>query len=164
MKLMKSNGAIVFALILLPSNLGLADAIAEDSKVTTEFTLKLQDGTVVATTEGKEPVTFQMGSKAMMPAVQSQMVGLEAGDTKTLTLAPAQAFGEPNPEAIKEIETEKIPAELRKVGQPLSLSGQDGKAVQARVVEVGEETSKIDFNHPLAGRTVVVELKIIKVE
>mgnify|MGYP000206299012 CR=1 FL=1 len=48
MKLMKSNGAIVFALILLLSNLGLADAIAEDSKVTTEFTLKLQDGTVVA--------------------------------------------------------------------------------------------------------------------
>ena len=91
MKLMKSNGAIVFALILLLSNLGLADAIAEDSKVTTEFTLKLQDGTVVATTEGKEPVTFQMGSKAMMPAVQSQMVGLEAGDTKTLTLAPAQS-------------------------------------------------------------------------
>jgi len=164
MRLVKTQGAFVLALLLLLSSFAVAEAIAEDSKVTTEFTLKLQDGTVVATTEGKEPVTFQMGSKAMMPAVQSQIVGMEEGQTKTLTLGPEQAFGQSNPEAIKEIDTEKIPAELRKVGQALSLSGQDGKPIQARVVEIGEEKSKLDFNHPLAGRTVVVELKIIKVE
>ncbi|MCA9779671.1 MAG: FKBP-type peptidyl-prolyl cis-trans isomerase [Candidatus Eremiobacteraeota bacterium] len=164
MRLVKTQGAVVLALLLLLSSFAVAEAIAEDSKVTTEFTLKLQDGTVVATTEGKEPVTFQMGSKAMMPAVQSQIVGMEEGQTKTLTLGPEQAFGQSNPEAIKEIDTEKIPVELRKVGQALSLSGQDGKPIQARVVEIGEEKSKLDFNHPLAGRTVVVELKIIKVE
>ena len=164
MRLVKTQGAVVLALLLLLSSFAVAEAIAEDSKVTTEFTLKLQDGTVVATTEGKEPVTFQMGSKAMMPAVQSQIVGMEEGQTKTLTLGPEQAFGQSNPEAIKEIDTEKIPVELRKVGQALSLCGLDGKPIQARVVEIGEEKSKLDFNHPLAGRTVVVELKIIKVE
>ena len=144
MRLVKTQGAVVLALLLLLSSFAVAEAIAEDSKVTTEFTLKLQDGTVVATTEGKEPVTFQMGSKAMMPAVQSQIVGMEEGQTKTLTLGPEQAFGQSNPEAIKEIDTEKIPVELRKVGQALSLSGQDGKPIQARVVEIGEEKSKLD--------------------
>ena len=82
MKLYKQSMAAIAALFLILATFASADTIAEDSKVTTEFTLKLQNGKVVATTDGKDPVTFQMGKQGMMPAVQAEMLGMEVGDSK----------------------------------------------------------------------------------
>jgi len=164
MKFYTQSMAVVAALLLFLSTFAFADTIAEDSKVTTEFTLKLPSGKVVATTDGKDPVTFQMGKEGMMPAVQAQMLGMEVGDSKEVTLAPAQAFGESDPKAVQAVPSSKIPENLRQVGKVVSINQQNGQTLQATVVEVGEEETTLDFNHPLAGRTVVVEVKVLKVE
>jgi FKBP-type peptidyl-prolyl cis-trans isomerase 2 len=164
MNLHKFRSATIVALVFFLSSIALGDAIAEDSTVTTEFTMSLQDGTVVATTEGKEPVTFTMGEDKMMASVQNQMVGLEEGESKEFTLQPAQAFGPADPEAIKSVPTEKIPEDHRKVGEVLTFNRPEDRPLQARIVAVGETETKVDFNHPLAGKTVVVKVKVVKVE
>jgi FKBP-type peptidyl-prolyl cis-trans isomerase 2 len=164
MKLRFNLWAVALTFLLSFGGQALAEAVSEGSTVTADMTMQLQDGTVVASTKDKDPVTFEMGKKGMFSAIQSGLQGVEVGETKEFVLQPDQAFGAPDPQAVKQVPNENLPENLREVGKNVSISTQDGQTLQARVVKVGEENSTLDFNHPLAGRTLVVTMKVLKVE
>jgi len=137
----------------------------EDGKtVSIEYTLKLTDGTEVATNAGEEPLVYTQGKGEILPALEKELAGLNESDTKTVTLTPQQAYGEVDPEAFREVELETIPETARTEGSLLATRDQAGNERTVRVHEVRDDAVIIDFNHPLAGQTLEFAVKVVGVQ
>ncbi|GMR05015.1 MAG: peptidylprolyl isomerase [Thermodesulfobacteriota bacterium] len=174
---MKNKSVKIFltALVVLTFTLGAAIAgsekqkdgekmITDGSKVSMEYTLRLDDGTVADTNVGKEPLRFEQGMGMIIKGLESELKGMKAGDTKKVVVRPEDGYGVTDENAFREVPKSKIPPEAQKPGTVLQAATEDGKAVPVVVREVKEDTVVIDFNHPLAGKTLTFDVKIIDVQ
>ena len=134
--------------------------IQEGSIVSIEYTLTDGDGKVIDTNVGKEPLTFIQGAGQIVRGLEKELQGLKAGDQKKVQVKPEDGYGMPNQQAFQELPRETIPAEAQKAGVSLMAKGPDGRAIPIRVHEVKEKTVVVDFNHPLAGKTLNFDVKI----
>jgi FKBP-type peptidyl-prolyl cis-trans isomerase SlpA len=137
-------------------------AVKEGTKVQVHYTLEAE-GKVIVSTENKEPLEFVYGQSEMLPAFEKNILGLKNGDEKEFTLQPEEAFGAPNPNALLKVEREKFPPGEAEVGTVFAIPGPDGKPLQGIVANVTPEQVIVDFNHPLAGKALHFEVKIVKV-
>jgi FKBP-type peptidyl-prolyl cis-trans isomerase SlyD len=126
-----------------------------------EFTLKLEDGSVVQSNKGSEPLTYVHGQNQILPALEQQLEGLQVDDEKAVKLAAEDAYGEPKEEAFQEVPAEQIPENARQVGAQLSAQGYEGAI---RVAEVKDDTVVLDFNHPLAGQDLTFDIRVVSIE
>ncbi len=133
--------------------------ISDGMKVTVEFTLSLPDKTVLETTKGQPPLTYVQGRHEILSSLEKALTGMKAGDHKLVTLTPDQAFGAYDEKKKVTVPKSKVPPEA-KVGT--KLRGQNG--LEAKVVEVKGDSVVVDTNHPLAGKTLLYDVKIAKVE
>jgi FKBP-type peptidyl-prolyl cis-trans isomerase 2 len=138
--------------------------VKRGAQVSVEFTMSLDDQTVVGSNVGGEPLVFTHGAGEMFPALEQGIEGMEIGETKQVTLTAEQAFGPVQPEAIQRIETSRVPEGARQVGAELRAQGTDGEPLRARVTEVGDEVVVVDFNHPLAGKDLSFTVKVLDVQ
>lgn len=138
--------------------------VSEGRKVSIEYTLTLGDGTTADTNVGKEPLVYHQGAPGPLPALQAALVGLRVSDTKQVTLTPEEAFGEVQSEAFKEVPTGRLPEGARVTGAVMVAQDEQGNQAAVRVHEVGEETSVVDFNHPLAGKTLTYDVRVLAIE
>lgn len=139
-------------------------AIDNGNTVSVHYTGKLEDGQVFDTSTGREPLTFEVGSGQLIPGFDAAVRGKEAGDVVTTTIEPEEGYGPHNPDMIQEMPRERIGGVELEVGQVLGLEDQEGRPFQATVAELNEETVKLDFNHFLAGKTLVFDIEIVAVE
>ena len=137
--------------------------IEQGKKVSLEYTVFLEDGTQVDTNVGEEPLVFVLGSKQVFPALEQELLGLKIGDTKKVSLSPDQAYGHIVPEAFREIQLEALPEQYRMVGAILALQDPEGGVFPIRVHEIREEKAVLDFNHPLAGKSLHLDVKVVDV-
>lgn len=138
--------------------------ISLGSHVTVEFTVKLEDDTVVGSNVGGDPVVFVQGKGDVLPALEQALDGMSAGESKHVKLTAEQAYGPIHQEAIQEIEKDRIPEDAREVGAALQAQSTEGETLDARVVEVRDDVVIADFNHPLAGRDLIFDIKILDVK
>lgn len=138
--------------------------IATGSKVSIEYTLTLGDDQVVDTNVGGQPLQYTQGSSQIIPGLENALLGKEAGDNLTVKISPEEGYGQVNEEAIIEVQTENLPLEARKVGMQVQGQTPDGQKVQAQVVEMRDQTAVLDFNHPLAGKTLHFAVRILDVQ
>ena len=134
--------------------------ISKDKQVSIEYTLKLDDDSVVDTNVKGDPLTFVFGSGKIIPGLEKELEGMKVGDNKKVTVSPEEGYGESNPKALVEVEKDKIPEGALKVGAMLQGQSAEGAEVYARVSEVRESTVVLDHNHPLAGKTLHFDVKI----
>ena len=138
--------------------------IKQGDKVKVEYTGKLEDGTVFDTSEGREPLQFEVGAKQVIPGFEKAIEGMKKDDEKTFTLKADEAYGEPKPELSQEIPKDKLPKEPEpKEGMMLSVGTPDGRQMPARIAKVSEDKVTIDLNHPLAGKELTFEVKVVGV-
>jgi len=138
------------------------EAVISDGKtVGFEYTLSLTDGTVVESNVGGDAFTYVQGEGQILPALEQALLGLAVEDSKQVTLEPADAYGEVNEAAFQEVPIEQVPEDARTVGMVLGAQGYDGPI---RVHEVKEETIVLDFNNPLAGKTLTFDIRIVSLE
>jgi FKBP-type peptidyl-prolyl cis-trans isomerases 2 len=137
--------------------------VSTGKQVSIEYTLTLEDETVVDSNVGAEPLTFIQGSHNIIPGLESALDGMTVGDSKQVTVTPENAYGPVNEDAVSEIEKTYIPEDSLKVGAVLQGQNPDGRVIIARVVEIKEETVLLDYNHPLAGKTLNFDVKIMAV-
>lgn len=137
--------------------------IQEGSVVTVEFTLSLLDGTPIETNKGKEPMVFEQGKHEILPGLERQLVGMAVGETRRITVTPEEGFGAVDPNAFFEVPLEGFPPEALVVGMPLKAEDKDGNVIFMRVNEVKESTVVLDLNHPLAGETLLFDVRIISI-
>ena len=136
--------------------------VSQGAQVSVEFNLSLEDETVVGSNAGGEPVVITHGAGEIFPSVEKGLEGLEAGDTKKFTLTPEEGYGPVQPEAIQEVERSRIPEGAHHVGA--ELQAQDSDDIRARVIEVRDEVIVLDFNHPLAGKNLIFDVKVLDVK
>ena len=138
--------------------------VSTGKQVSIEYTLTLEDETVVDSNVGAEPLTFIQGSHNIIPGLESALDGMKVGESKQVTVAPEDAYGFVNEDSVSEIEKTYIPEDSLKVGAVLQGQSPDGRVIIARVVEITEETVMLDYNHPLAGKTLNFVVEIMNVQ
>lgn len=147
-----------------PTGEAKAPVVENGSKVQLEYTLTDDNGKVLDSNKGGEPLTFTQGQQEIIPGLEKALDGLHAGDAKKVTVQPAEAYGEVDPQAVTEVPKERIPTEALSVGTELVAQGQGGERRSVRIKEIKEQTVVIDLNHPLAGKTLVFDVKVLGVE
>lgn len=138
--------------------------IHNGSQVSLEYTLRDEEGSVIESNEGKDPFTYTHGQGQIIPGLENGLEGMRVGAQKSIHIKPEDAYGPINASAFDEVPLERIPSELRKVGAMLQAQTPDGQSFPARVHEIKEKTVVLDFNHPLAGKTLTFDVKILTIE
>jgi FKBP-type peptidyl-prolyl cis-trans isomerase SlyD len=135
--------------------------IEQNSVVSLDYTLKV-DGGVVDTSEGSEPIEFIQGQGQIIPGLESELYGMSIGDSKDVVISPSQGYGEIDSEAFADIPREEFPPNIPlEEGVALQLKDQDGNVLEAHIVEAGEKTVRLNFNHPLAGKELHFSVKVV---
>ena len=138
--------------------------VANGKRISIQYTLRLPDKTLIQTNAGAQPLRYISGYLETLPALQEALLGLKVGETKSVTLPPEKGYGVYDPKAFEEVDISKIPPEARWVGATLDAADPKGRVSHARVQEIREKTAVLNFNHPLAGKTLVFDVKILKIE
>jgi len=139
--------------------------IQPGSRVRLHLAIRLADGTVAESTFDDEPVELVIGDGTLVHGLEVALYGMRAGQRQTLTLAPVQAFGERDPEAVGWLPRERFPAGMvLQPGALVGFNGPDGEEVAALVIAVEADRVQIDFNHPLAGKPINFESEVLSVE
>jgi FKBP-type peptidyl-prolyl cis-trans isomerase SlyD len=138
--------------------------IRNGSVVRFEYTLSGENGEVFQSNKGKDPVTYTHGQHEVIPGLEKELFGMKVNEEKNICLQPEEAYGRVDPKGFKEVPKTEIPAAALKVGTPLSARSSEGEDVIIRVHEVKQKTVILDFNHPLAGKTLNFDVKVIDIE
>jgi FKBP-type peptidyl-prolyl cis-trans isomerase 2 len=136
-----------------------SDQIADGLKVSLEYTLTLSDKTVVDSNVGRAPLSYIQGEHQIVPGLEKALSGMKVGQQKRIEVPSAQAYGDYDKAARVTVEKSKVPPDL-KVGTMLRSA--DGRPVT--VLEVGDKSVVLDLNHPLAGKNLTFDVKILKVD
>lgn len=142
----------------------VSPAIENGAKVQLEYTLKDDGGKVLDSNKGRDPLTYTQGQQQIIPGLEQALSGMRAGDEKKVTVKPADAYGEVNPNAVTEVPKEMLPPDALTVGTELVAQSEGGDRRIVRIKEVREQTVVIDLNRPLAGKTLFFDVKVLGVE
>jgi peptidylprolyl isomerase len=133
--------------------------------VRVHYTGKLEDGTQFDSSAGKDPLEFSIGAGEVLPAFDSAVEGMAIGDSKSVNIEAAEAYGRRHEQLIQDVPREHLPDDMQPaVGMQLQAQGQDGQPIKLVVTEVKKETITVDGNHPLAGRDLDFDIKLVDIK
>ena len=136
--------------------------IESGMSVTLHFSLVLEDGHIIDSNFESEPATFSVGDGNLLPGFESTLIGLVNGDEREFTIPPEQAFGQHNPQNVQAVERGNFDQEELELGAMFSFQNGDGE-LPGVIVDVDDNEVMIDFNHPLAGKNIIFQVKIIDI-
>ncbi len=137
--------------------------VADDLVVSLDYTARLSDGEIIATTRTKdrEAVEFLQGRGQIFPPVEQSLYGMAVGDEKDVMVTPAEGYGERNPEAVVLVPHDRFPPDMTpKLGMRLGVEDSSGQPFEAYVTGIRPDGVLLDFNHPLAGQTLYFEVTV----
>jgi peptidylprolyl isomerase len=133
-------------------------------KVSVHYTGKLHDGTVFDSSNGCEPLEFEIGASAVIPGFEYAIVGMEPGESKTAKVPAQRAYGERENAKVVEVERAQLPPDLNlRVGQRLKLTDQQENTTYVTVTEMSDALVKLDANHPLAGQDLLFDIELVAI-
>jgi len=137
--------------------------ISKDKAVTLDYTLTGEDGTVIETSKGKEPLAYIHGGGGLIKGFENALEGKSPKDAFAFTVNPDEGYGERRDDLIFEAKREQFASipELS-VGMPLRVQTHEGTIV-VRVAEVREDSVLLDANHPLAGQKLIFDVEVLEV-
>ncbi|MBI2084423.1 MAG: peptidylprolyl isomerase [Candidatus Aenigmarchaeota archaeon] len=136
----------------------MSDTVEKGDHVYVHYTGKLEDGTVFDSSEGRNPLDFIAGAGQMIKGFDDAVIGMTLGEKKTVMIKPEDAYGMRDPSNIILVPRSQVPDGVKE-GDTLYANGQPIK-----VVKVTNETVTIDTNHFLAGKTLIFDITIVKIE
>ncbi len=124
----------------------------------------LADGSEFDSSAGREPLEFEVGTGQVIPGFDAAVLKLEPGESVTVTIPAAEAYGEHQPEGLQTFPRDAFPPDADpQVGWAVELGGPNGERVPATIAEVTDEEIVLDFNHPLAGQDLTFEIELVEV-
>jgi peptidylprolyl isomerase len=133
-------------------------------RVKVHFTGYLEDGTVFGSTMDEAPFEFTIGQKNMLPGFENAVIGMQKGDTKTITLAPEEAYGHHKTELITVMKKSGFPKEIDlEVGKRLRVRTQDGIYTAVTIKDITEDSIVLDENDPLAGKSLTFNIELVEI-
>ena len=133
-------------------------------RVKVHFEGYLEDGTVFGSTINDEPFEFTIGEKNMLPGFENAIIGMQKGDTKTITLPPEEAYGSPKKELVSVMQRSGFPKEINlEIGKRLRVRTQDGKYTMVTIKDFTEDRIVLDENDPLTGKTLTFKIELVEI-
>lgn len=164
--------AVTFSILVLALGVAQAQpkegtsspAIEHGSTVRLEYTLKDDAGKVLDSNTGRDPLTYTHGQQQIIPGLEKALNGMRSGEEKKVTVEPEDGYGPVDPAAQTEVPKAMLPPDALTVGTQLVARTPTGEAMLVRVKEIKEATVIIDLNHPLAGKILHFDVKVVGVE
>jgi len=125
---------------------------------------RLTDGTTFDSSEGREPLEFQVGGGMVIPGFENGVVGMQVGEKKTINIPFAEAYGPHYPEGVIAFPKDQFPDDMQlEIGMRLQMSDSEGNVIPVEVTEIGEENVMLDRNHFLAGKDLVFDVELVEI-
>lgn len=139
--------------------------IEKGTRVTLNFALRLPDGSEIDSTFDKSPATLEIGDGNLPDNFEAYLIGLKAGDQQTFDVPPEKGFGQHNPSNIQTFKRSEFgPDMVLEPGVVISFADARQGELPGVVHSVEGDQVEVDFNHPLAGRTLTFQVEIVSVE
>lgn len=122
------------------------------------------DGEEIASADANDPLEYLHGNEDILPGLETALTGKKVGDRFSVTLEPSEAYGEYDEENIDELDRVDIPdADELEVGMVVEVEDEDGYSYMAHVAEITSNTVVLDFNPPLAGKTLSYDVEVVDI-
>ena len=133
-------------------------------KVKVHYHGRLTDGTTFDSSEGRDPLEFEVGSGTVIKGFDEGLLGMGVGDKKTIDISVDDAYGERDPSMIMEFPIDRFPEDLKpEVGMQLTMTNEGGEDLPVVIAEVKADSVLLDGNHPLAGEPLIFDLELIEI-
>ena len=136
--------------------------IQTGTTVTLHFSLALENGHIVDSNFEGNPATFSVGDGNLLPGFESSLLGLEVGDEREFIISPENAFGQHNAQNVQAVDRGNFEESELEVGSILSFQNGDGE-LPGVIIAFEEDQVMVDFNHPLSGKNIVFQVKIVEI-
>ncbi|WP_113910815.1 FKBP-type peptidyl-prolyl cis-trans isomerase [Roseovarius dicentrarchi] len=128
------------------------------------YTGTLTDGTVFDSSDGRDPLSFEVGSGQIIPGLDTAIPGMTVGDKKVVEVPADQAYGQVDPNARQQVPREGIPADIPlDPGTQLQVQTENGQVLPVTVLEVTDEHVTLDANHALAGKDLKFDIELVAI-
>jgi len=142
------------------NNLDNFKKVKAGDKVSVHYTGKLETGEVFDSSVGKTPLAFTAGAGQMIKGFDNAVIGMKVGDKKTITISPAEGYGVNDPSKVVLFDKNDVPDfEEMQVGMQV----QAGNGMPGTIISKEENSLVIDFNHFLAGKTLIFEIEMVSI-
>lgn len=132
-------------------------------RVRVAYTGRFVDGSVFDSSEGQPPLEFTIGAGEVITGFDNGVLGLKTGESRTIEVLPEDGYGAHLAEMVAEVERRQIPDDhLLEVGNYLEVSAPNGALFEVRIADLTETTVSLDGNHPLAGKTLNFEIRLVE--
>jgi peptidylprolyl isomerase len=139
----------------------MPDPIKAGDTISVDYTGKFDNGEVFDTSRNRAPLKFTVGSGQLIPGFDAAVIGMQPGDTKTVTITPEDGYGAHDRERVISMPRAGVPEGMDiSVGMAVQLSDERGNPIPAIIQELNDEDVILDLNHPLAGKTLTFDIEI----
>ncbi len=139
--------------------------VSEGTRVYLNFSISLEDGSEVDTNFGGDPVDFAIGDGSLLPGFERLLFGMSAGQRQMFTVMPENAFGQPNDNNLQYLPRDQFEDDVElEIGLVFSFADVGGGELPGMILFFDEQEVTVDFNHPLAGRTILFDVLVHRVE
>ncbi len=139
--------------------------VGEGTRVFLNFALSLEDGSEIDSNFSDDPVDFVVGDGSLLPGFERKLFGMAAGERQIFSVDPEDAFGMPNDSNVQQVPREHFDEDAEpEIGLLFYFSDASGGEVPGLVISADDGQATVDFNHPLAGRTILFDVLIHRVE
>ena len=133
-------------------------------KVQVNYKGYLEDGTIFDSSEGKPPLDVTLGTGMVIPGFDAALVGMAAGDKKTVKIPMDQAYGNHNAEMVMQMPKSQVPPDLKpEIGDKLQVGGPTGELMAVEVIDIDDDFIVLDANPPLAGKDLTFDLELVAI-
>ena len=138
--------------------------VKKGDKVKVHYHGRLTSGETFDSSEGRQPLEFEVGSGSVIKGFDEGVTGMAVGEKKTVNIPADEAYGPKNPEMIIEMPKDRFPDDMElEPGLPLMMSNGSGQDFQVVVAEIKDDAVLLDANHPLAGQELVFDLELVEI-
>jgi len=138
--------------------------VSEGKTVKVNYTLTV-DGKVIESSNKSQPIQFTPGSRQMIPGFEKAVMGMKVGEKKSFKVKPEEGYGKEDPRAIQNVAINKLPAGITpKAGMSLQARDKNGQTRIVKIMEVRKDVVVMNFNHPLAGKTLNFDVQIVEIK
>ena len=134
------------------------------SYVKIQFSIKLDDGSIVGQPQQKTPLNFTIGDGKLLPALEASVVGMKEKEIRQIQISPEDGYGQYNKELVLRVDRNNFPPDINlTVGRTVQYQNRDGERVNFVINALDENTVTVDGNHPLAGLNLTYEVELLEV-